>query len=159
MKLILINVWTSIVLTSAAQNNSEFKVLGTVQALSRDTTLFLVLNTDSKDTMGITTSKKGKFRFNGLLNSEIEWASVRIDGKGTWPSFLLENNKLTINGVNDKWNDALIVGTKEMNYVNELKGRLKSSSEYPLVIKEKFISEHPQSVYSRSEEHTSELQS
>lgn len=125
-----------------AQESIGYAISGVIVGLTKDTMVYLVLNA-KEDTIAQTTTKGGMFTFKGILPTDIEWASVRVERADRWLVFLLENKEIYINGEVTSWPTASVKGSNETSYYRDLKavvGALQEESKAIKLEKSKYAS-------------------
>jgi hypothetical protein len=113
---------------SGQSKANEYTVSGFIKGLQKDTVVYLILN-ESRDTLGQTFTQNGKFVYKGQLKTSIEWASVRIKGVEGWPTFLIENKRISISGDIAKWQSAKILGSVATDHELALVAQLQKLEE------------------------------
>jgi FKBP-type peptidyl-prolyl cis-trans isomerase len=109
MKQILITIFLCLFFF-ISYDQRGLSVEGRIKGIKAGTTIYLV-NNWKIDTVAKIIAKNENFSFKSINVPSPEWISVRISALNEYPSFLLENTKVNVEGNISDWKNATVKGS------------------------------------------------
>lgn len=122
-----------------SQGSNEFIIEGKVSGVPDGVNFYLIRTGQggTADTISVSKSLKGRFRFQGRLDQEGELHFAKMDttvikiqkGKHSWVRLLLENRRIKIEGDAKAWPDVAVLGSTYTTDFKELDSMFNKYSQ------------------------------